>query len=106
MAPIEGIVMAEEAPSVLPGLHGFDPNNLQPWLVQVTASMTVLAFLCVVLRIASRRIRQQEIGWDDRMIVFSMVGFSSDESCLAISSSTNIAKQTAVALPLILDKNS
>lgn len=74
MAPIEGIVMAEETPSVLPGLPGFNADNLQPWTVQVTASMTVLAVVCVILRIISRRLRQQALGWDDRMIIFSLVG--------------------------------
>ncbi|KAK4066786.1 hypothetical protein H0G86_004925 [Trichoderma simmonsii] len=72
MAPIEGIVMAEETPSVLPGLPGFNADNLQPWTVQVTASMTVLAVVCVILRIISRRLRQQALGWDDRMIIFSL----------------------------------
>ncbi|KAM0256583.1 hypothetical protein ACHAQJ_004870 [Trichoderma viride] len=43
--------MAEEAPSPLPGLPGYNPNDLQPWTVQVTASMTVLTFLCIVGRI-------------------------------------------------------
>lgn len=66
--------MAEETPSVLPGLPGFNADNLQPWTVQVTASMTVLAVVCVILRIISRRLRQQALGWDDRMIIFSLVG--------------------------------
>ncbi|KAM0454389.1 hypothetical protein ACHAPV_008469 [Trichoderma viride] len=74
MAPFEGIARAAAAdtPSVLPGLPGFNPENLQPWTVQVTASMTVLALLCVVLRLASRNIRKQPLGWDDYMIIFSM----------------------------------
>ncbi|KAL7957798.1 putative PTH11-typeG-protein-coupled receptor [Trichoderma compactum] len=62
MAPIEGIVMAEETPSALPGLPGFNAENLQPWTVQVTASMAVLAVVCVILRIISH----------DRMIIFSL----------------------------------
>lgn len=81
MAPFEGIVRAaaEDTPSVLPGLPGFNPYNLQPWTVQVTASMTVLACLCVLLRMASRRIRKQPLGWDDYMILFSLVGPRRDE---------------------------
>jgi hypothetical protein len=81
MAPFEGFIRAAAAdtPSVLPGLPGFNQENLQPWTVQVTASMTVLALLCVVLRIVSRNIRKQPLGWDDRMIIFSMVSFRSNE---------------------------
>lgn len=83
MAPFEGIARAAAAdtPSVLPGLPGFNPENLQPWTVQVTASMTVLALLCVVLRLASRNIRKQPLGWDDYMIIFSMVGLRSEGIC-------------------------
>lgn len=83
MSLFEGKVRAAaaETPSVLPGLPGFNPDNLQPWTVQVTVSMTVLALLCVVLRIVSRRIRKQPLGWDDYMIIFSMVGPRRDETC-------------------------
>lgn len=94
MAPLDAIVMAEETPSPLPGLPGFNPNNLQPWTVQVVAAMTVLAFVCVVLRIISRRIRQQELWWDDRMIIFSMVGSLDDDTALAFSCASGIAEQT------------
>lgn len=74
MSPFEGKirVAAAETPSVLPGLPGFNPDNLQPWTVQVIVTMTVLALFCVVLRIVSRRIREQPLGWDDYMIIFSM----------------------------------
>lgn len=83
MGPFKGIVRAAAAdtPSVLPGLPGFNPENLQPWIVQVTVSMTVLTLLCVVLRVVSRRIRKQPLGWDDYMIIFSMVGLQSDQTC-------------------------
>lgn len=83
MAPFEVIVRAAaaETPSVLPGLPGFNPYNLQPWTVQVTVSMTVLALLCVVLRIVSRRLRKQPLGWDDYMILFSMVSPQRDDTC-------------------------
>ncbi|KAH6604495.1 putative PTH11-type G-protein coupled receptor protein [Trichoderma cornu-damae] len=72
MATLEGIVTAEEIPSPLPRLPGYDPNSLQPWTVQVTVAMTVLSFVCVVLRVISRRIRQQELWWDDSMVIFSL----------------------------------
>ncbi|EED22640.1 conserved hypothetical protein [Talaromyces stipitatus ATCC 10500] len=51
--------------------HG--PDDLQPWSIAVTASMTSLAFICVCLRLLSRYERKQALWWDDYMIVFSMV---------------------------------
>lgn len=75
MAPFDEIRRAAAADTpVLPGLPGFNQENLQPWIVQVTASTTVLALLCVVLRMVSRNIRKQPLGWDDYMIIFSFVG--------------------------------
>lgn len=59
--------------SQLPGLKGYDPHNIQPWTVQVVASMTVLAVVSVGLRILSRRLKAQKLWWDDWMIMFSMV---------------------------------
>jgi hypothetical protein len=61
------------AKSQLPGLPGFNPDNIQPWTVSVVVSMTILALLSVALRLASRRIKAQPFWWDDYMIVFSMV---------------------------------
>lgn len=62
--------------SKLPGLPGYDPQNIQPWTVSVVASVTVLAFVSVVLRVLSRHINGQKLWWDDWMIMFSMVRFS------------------------------
>ncbi|KAK3290486.1 uncharacterized protein B0H64DRAFT_452552 [Chaetomium fimeti] len=39
------------ADSVLPGIPGYDPHNLQPWTVEVVASVTVLAVVSVALRL-------------------------------------------------------
>ncbi|KAM0328617.1 hypothetical protein ACHAQA_005028 [Verticillium albo-atrum] len=58
--------------SQLPGLPGYNPDNLQPWTVQVVVSMTVLALASVSLRLLSRRFKGQELWWDDWMIIFSM----------------------------------
>lgn len=65
--------MASAGESQLPGLPGFDPDNIQPWTVQVVASMTVLAVVAVGLRLVSRHIMGQKLWWDDWMIIFSMV---------------------------------
>ncbi len=65
--------MASSDKSPLPGLPGFDPDNLQPWTVQVVASVTVLAVVAVTLRIVSRKLKHQPLWWDDGMIVFSLV---------------------------------
>ncbi|KAI6779238.1 uncharacterized protein J7T54_007765 [Emericellopsis cladophorae] len=58
--------------SQLPGLPGFDPDNLQPWTIQVVVSVTVLALCSTVLRVVSRRLNSQKLWWDDWMILFSM----------------------------------
>jgi hypothetical protein len=61
------------ADSVLPGIRGYDPHNLQPWTVAVVASVTVLAAVAVALRLLSRHIKGQQLWWDDYMIIFSQV---------------------------------
>jgi hypothetical protein len=53
-------------------LNGSSTDNLQPWTIAVTASVTALAFLCVCLRLLSRYERKQALWWDDYMILFSM----------------------------------
>lgn len=60
---------------MLPGLPGYHPDNLQPWLVAVVVSMTVLALVAVGLRLLSRRMKHQQLWLDDKMIMFSMVCF-------------------------------
>lgn len=59
--------------SVLPGLPGFDPQNIQPWTVEVVVCMTVLALASVGLRLFSRHLKAQQLWWDDYIIIFSMV---------------------------------
>ncbi|PWY74507.1 hypothetical protein BO94DRAFT_627361 [Aspergillus sclerotioniger CBS 115572] len=49
-----------------------EDSNLQPWATATTAAVTVLAFVCVCLRIISRLERKQKLWWDDWMIIFSM----------------------------------
>ncbi|QUC22484.1 uncharacterized protein UV8b_06725 [Ustilaginoidea virens] len=65
--------MSSDDKSQLPGLPGYDKDNLQPWLVAVTVSMTVLALAAVGLRLLSRRMKRQSLWLDDKMIIFSMV---------------------------------
>lgn len=55
------------------GLKGYNPDNLQPWTVQVVTSVTVLAAVCVGLRLFSRHLKGQKLWWDDYLIMFSMV---------------------------------
>ncbi|GAB1314742.1 PTH11-type G-protein coupled receptor protein [Madurella fahalii] len=59
--------------SVLPGIPGYDPHDLQPWTVQVVVSVTVLATVAVGLRLLSRRINGQALWWDDYMILWSLL---------------------------------
>ena len=59
--------------SVLPGIPGYNSDNLQPWTVEVVASVTVLATVAVILRLLSRHIKAQKLWWDDYMIIFSLV---------------------------------
>ncbi|KAF7179312.1 hypothetical protein CNMCM7691_008245 [Aspergillus felis] len=47
-------------------------DSLQPWVTATTASVTVLAFVMVCLRLLARWERKQKLWWDDWMIVFSM----------------------------------
>ncbi|EOO00993.1 putative integral membrane protein [Phaeoacremonium minimum UCRPA7] len=54
------------------GIKGYDPNNLQPWTVEVVVSMTVLAVISVGLRLLSRHLKAQQLWWDDWMIIFSL----------------------------------
>ncbi|KAF7556381.1 hypothetical protein G7Z17_g1412 [Cylindrodendrum hubeiense] len=58
--------------SKLPGLPGYDPHDLQPWIMQVVISMTLLALASVVLRLVSRHLKAQKLWWDDWVILFSM----------------------------------
>lgn len=50
-------------------------DNLQPWAIATTASVTGMALLSVLLRLLSRYERKQKLWWDDWMIIMSMVGF-------------------------------
>lgn len=65
--------MASDEASQLPGLPGYNKDNLQPWTVAVVTSVTVLAVVTIGLRLLSRRIKHQQLWWDDKMILFSMV---------------------------------
>ncbi|KAG9231133.1 hypothetical protein BJ875DRAFT_129502 [Amylocarpus encephaloides] len=47
-------------------------ENLQPWSIATVTSVTVLAFLCVCLRLLARYERKQSLWWDDWMILWSM----------------------------------
>ncbi|KAM0492942.1 hypothetical protein ACHAP8_009606 [Fusarium lateritium] len=58
--------------SQLPGLPGFDRNNIQPWTVEVVVSMTLLALVSCGLRLYSRHLKAQKLWWDDYVILFSM----------------------------------
>ncbi|KAJ5503224.1 hypothetical protein N7463_006098 [Penicillium fimorum] len=50
-----------------------DQDSLQPWSIATTASVTVLAFVTVCLRLLARYERVQKLWWDDYMIIFSML---------------------------------
>ncbi|RDL35886.1 Uncharacterized protein BP5553_06498 [Venustampulla echinocandica] len=52
--------------------HG-SPGAMRVWLILVVSWMAILALLCVVLRLVSRRIKKQKLWWDDYLILFSMV---------------------------------
>ncbi|KAB5545510.1 hypothetical protein GE09DRAFT_1131405 [Coniochaeta sp. 2T2.1] len=60
------------ATTTMKGLKGYDPDNIQPWTVQVVTSMTVLAVVCIGLRLFSRHLKGQKLWWDDYFIIFSM----------------------------------
>ncbi|KAF4974950.1 hypothetical protein FZEAL_8213 [Fusarium zealandicum] len=59
--------------SQLPGLPGFDAENIQPWTVEVVVCMTILALSSVGLRLYSRHLKAQTLWWDDYIIIFSMI---------------------------------
>src|SRR6266536_126075 len=48
-------------------------ENLQPWTIATTASVTALALVAVCLRLLSRYEKKQKLWWDDWMILWSMV---------------------------------
>ncbi|KAJ6124990.1 hypothetical protein N7471_012307 [Penicillium samsonianum] len=48
-------------------------DSLQDWSVATTASVTVLAFVTVCLRLLARYERMQKLWWDDYMVIFSML---------------------------------
>ncbi|GKT51929.1 satratoxin biosynthesis SC1 cluster protein 4 [Colletotrichum spaethianum] len=64
---------SDSGPSQLPGLPGFDPQNIQPWTVEVVVSVTLLALISVALRLFSRHTKGQQLWWDDYLIVWSML---------------------------------
>ncbi|KAK2041702.1 integral membrane protein [Colletotrichum somersetense] len=64
---------SNSGPSQLPGLPGYDSENVQPWVVQVVVSVTVLALAAVGLRLYSRQVKGQKLWWDDYFIVWSMI---------------------------------
>lgn len=69
---------ASETPSI-PEVQAARPDDpdatdsLRPWLQRVLVSMTVFALLATALRIHSRRLNRQRLGWDDWLAVISMV---------------------------------
>ncbi|KAK0673070.1 hypothetical protein QBC41DRAFT_312116 [Cercophora samala] len=62
-----------DSKSVLPGIPGYDPDNLQPWTLATVVSVTVLSTISVLLRLAARYLKAQKLWWDDWMIVFSQL---------------------------------
>lgn len=64
---------SDDSKSVLPGIPGYDPDNLQPWTLATVVSVTVLSTVSVLLRLWARYIKAQKLWWDDWMIVFSQV---------------------------------
>lgn len=65
--------MASPGVSQLPGIPGYDPDNIQPWIVQCVSAVTALSVVSVALRLTSRHIMGQKLWWDDYMIMFSQV---------------------------------
>ena len=57
----------------MPGIPGYDPENIQPWTVKVVVSMTILSLASCALRLCSRWLKGQKLWWDDYLILFSMV---------------------------------
>lgn len=64
---------SDDSKSVLPGIPGYDPDNLQPWTLATVVSVTVLSTVSVLLRLWARYIKAQKLWWDDWMIVFSQL---------------------------------
>ncbi|KAK4201137.1 hypothetical protein QBC40DRAFT_264379 [Triangularia verruculosa] len=62
-----------DSPSVLPGIPGFDPDNLQPWTLATVVSVTVLSTVSIGMRLYARYLRAQKLWWDDWMIIFSQL---------------------------------
>lgn len=56
-----------------PNLMESNQDSLQQWSIATTASVTVLAFVSVCLRLLARYERMQKLWWDDYMVTFSMV---------------------------------
>lgn len=50
-----------------------EASNLQPWTTQTVIAVTILAAVCVALRLLSRYAKRQPLWWDDWMILWSMV---------------------------------
>ncbi|KAJ5888159.1 hypothetical protein N7495_008200 [Penicillium taxi] len=48
-------------------------HSLHQWSIAITASVTVLAFVTVCLRLLARYERMQKLWWDDYAIIFSML---------------------------------
>ncbi|KAI8240823.1 Satratoxin biosynthesis SC1 cluster protein 4 [Colletotrichum sp. SAR 10_96] len=65
--------MSSSDASPLPGLPGYDSQNIQPWTIEVVVSVTVLALLSVGLRLWSRHLKAQKLWWDDYLIIWSML---------------------------------
>lgn len=63
-----------------------DQDDLQQWSIATTASVTVLAFVTVCLRLLARYERKQKLWWDDYMIIFSMVSIRASSYEIPISS--------------------
>lgn len=80
------------------GLQGaVDAENLQPWTIAVTISVTLLALVSVALRLLARREKRMKLWWDDWMIIFSMVSPN-----LAAAKKTN---QQELGFAIQQDKN-
>lgn len=70
----------------IPGVPNYTPKQMRTWALAVASVMSFLAACSIVLRLLSRRIRQQKLWWDDKLIMFSMVCFSlaalpSEQAC-------------------------
>lgn len=57
----------------IPGVPNYTPAQMRTWALVVASVMSFLAATSIVLRLLSRRIRQQKLWWDDKLIMFSMV---------------------------------